>query len=69
MEAQCYESSRANIQFCGPDYVSALHESNCLIILTEWDEFKEYDYNSLIPNMANKPIVYDLRAYMDVKSL
>ena len=35
------------VEFVGTDYRKACEKSNALVILTEWDEYKQLDYDAL----------------------
>ena len=53
----------------GPDFMSACEGASAIAILTEWDDFKTYDYRALSEAMttetattgSNKTL-YDLRS-------
>jgi UDP-glucose 6-dehydrogenase len=46
--------------------IRSIKDSNCIVIATEWDEFKNYDYNEIRENMNSSwAFVYDLRSYID----
>ena len=57
----------------GPDYMSACEGASAIAILTEWDDFKTYDYRALSEAMtivdatadtigSTKKTLYDLRS-------
>ena len=39
----------------------ALNDAHALVILTEWDEFKDLDYQQVYNNMAKPAFVFDGR--------
>ena len=41
------------------------NSSSCIAILTEWDEFITYDWNSLIQNMEKQHVIIDGRNILD----
>lgn len=43
------------------NYFDAIKGSSLAAILTEWDEFKDYDWEDLVKTMKNPSIVYDGR--------
>lgn len=79
MEAQNYTIDKENrqIHFFGNDYKKAVEGCTSLVVLTEWDEFKKYDFSELIQIMkagqnsqsAQKYCIYDFRAYLDVSRI
>ena len=42
-------------------HIDAIKDSSLAAILTEWEEFKTYDWRDLIKKMKNPSIVYDGR--------
>ena len=47
----------------------ALKESHAIAILTEWDEFKTYDWNTIYQNMYKPAFVFDGRNILDANTL
>jgi UDPglucose 6-dehydrogenase len=47
-----------------PDLISALDGSDCMVIMTEWSEFKDLDYLSAY-NIMRTPIIVDTRNILD----
>ena len=45
----------------------AIDDSHALIILTEWDEFKEYDYTRFFESMFKPAFLFDGRNILDRK--
>lgn len=56
-----------DVQYCR-DVEEALRESDCLCLLTEWQEFIELDWAKVFTWMRN-PLVMDARNVLDVKQL
>ena len=52
------------MEFCGNDIERAVNGAKAILIMTEWDCFKEYDYRSLCVLMTKRTI-YDFRCFMD----
>lgn len=48
-----------DIQYCRSAYEAA-SKSDCLLILTEWNEFKELDFNKIKKSMS-QPVIVDAR--------
>lgn len=53
-----------NIDFADSVITSA-KDADCILILTEWPEFKNLDYNVLADNMKSK-IIFDYRNILDI---
>ena len=47
------------------DPIEASKEAHAIAILTEWDEFKEYDWNTIYKNMLKPAFVFDGRRLLD----
>jgi UDPglucose 6-dehydrogenase len=43
--------------------------AHCLCVLTEWDEFKDYDYEKIYKSMAKPAFVFDGRNLLDADKL
>lgn len=56
-----------NIEFCNSKY-DVLNDSNSLIIVTEWNEFKSPDFNEIHDRLKNK-IIFDGRNQFDKELL
>ena len=48
----------------GKDALAVARDSHCLMILTEWDEFKTLDYKKLLAVMK-QPLLFDGRNLLD----
>jgi len=55
--------------FIYKSYKEALNESHAVAVLTEWDEFKTYDWNSIYVNMYKPAFVFDGRNILDSEKL
>lgn len=51
------------------DPYEASKDSHAIAILTEWDEFKTYDWNRIYKNMNKPAFVFDGRGILDTKML
>ena len=50
--------------------MSAVQDANCIVIMTEWDEFINYDYKQIRDAMsANSVTLYDLRSYLNLEKI
>jgi UDP-glucose 6-dehydrogenase len=47
---QCENTNK--ITFCGDDYQNAVQGADCIVIMTEWDEFKEYNFKEIRESMS-----------------
>ena len=47
----------------------ACHQSHAIAILTEWDEFKTYDWKKIYDNMLKPAFVFDGRNLLDKKEM
>jgi len=56
-----------NVAFCG-DVYSVCRGADCLLIATEWDEFKNLDFIR-VKKLLNRPIIIDGRNLFDPKDL
>ena len=52
-----------------PDAISACDGAHALAILTEWDEFKSLDYESIYKKMAKPAFIFDGRNILDHAAL
>ena len=50
---------RPDVQYCKDSY-AACKGSDCLLVLTEWNEFKELDLKK-VKKLLNQPVVVDGR--------
>ena len=55
--------------FVHKDYYKALNNSHSIAVLTEWDEFTTYDWNSIYQNMYKPAFVFDGRNILDANVL
>ena len=55
--------------FVHKDYNEALNNSHAIAVLTEWDEFTTYDWNSIYQNMYKPAFVFDGRNILDANAL
>tara|TARA_R110002049_G_scaffold51245_3_gene145055 strand:- start:142 stop:1539 length:1398 start_codon:yes stop_codon:yes gene_type:complete len=62
------DENRDLLKVCSDPY-EASKESHAIAILTEWDEFKTYDWNRIYNNMLKPAFVFDGRGILDTKGL
>ena len=55
--------------FVHKDYNEALNNSHAIAIITEWDEFITYDWNTIYQNMYKPAFVFDGRNILDANVL
>jgi UDPglucose 6-dehydrogenase len=55
--------------FVHKDYNEVLNNSHAIAILTEWDEFINYDWNTIYQNMYKPAFVFDGRNILDANAL
>ncbi len=55
------------VEFCKDEYAVA-KGSDCLAVLTEWDEFKELDFKR-VKKLLNQPVIVDGRNIYDPKQM
>jgi UDPglucose 6-dehydrogenase len=55
------------VKFCRDAYEASRH-SDCLLVLTEWDEFKELDFRR-VKKLLRRPLIIDGRNIYDASSL
>ncbi|WP_166960011.1 UDP-glucose 6-dehydrogenase [Yeosuana marina] len=51
------------------DPYKASKDSHAIAVLTEWDEFKTYDWQKIYDNMNKPAFVFDGRGILDIKAL
>ena len=56
-----------NIEFCS-DVYDAAKSADCIVLMTEWNEFKEVDWNKIKKEMV-QPFLLDGRNIYDPKKL
>ena len=69
------KNTSGQIRYFANDYASAVQGCQAIVMMTEWDEFKSYDYCKLAElmeeqfdeqNLAVELSFYDLRSYIDL---
>ncbi|MDF1824535.1 MAG: UDP-glucose 6-dehydrogenase [Verrucomicrobiales bacterium] len=58
------EAGDENIQVC-PDAAAAVEGANAILVLTEWDEFKDLDFEALFESMVKPAWIFDGRNLLD----
>ena len=65
-------STAGRVEFVGDDRLKAAQGASALLILTEWDQFKTYDYEEMMSQMsetAGPKTLYDFRQLMSKEFL
>lgn len=62
------EENRNRVSVVSDPY-DAMHKAHAVAILTEWDEFKDYDWNKVYDGMMKPAFIFDGRAILDQKAL
>lgn len=68
MNSRSSEENRTLLTVQNNPY-EASKESHAIAILTEWDEFKTYDWQRIYNNMHKPAFVFDGRGIIDMKTL
>ena len=63
----CYLKDNANVEYCDSKY-TVLVDSDALILVTEWKEFRQPDFIEIKKRLKN-PIIFDGRNQYDMDSL
>ena len=58
----------ANVEYCNDPYVVA-EGAHAVLIMTEWNEFKDYDYERIFKSMKKPAFIFDGRNILDHKAL
>jgi UDPglucose 6-dehydrogenase len=56
------------LEICNEPY-EACKDAHAIAILTEWDEFKDYNWERIYDNMAKPAFVFDGRNILDIAKL
>lgn len=48
-----------------PDHMEAARDAHAICVLTEWDEFKAYDYQAIYDSMVKPAFIFDGRNVLD----
>ncbi|NNF19276.1 MAG: hypothetical protein HKN61_05825, partial [Flavobacteriaceae bacterium] len=51
------------------DPYEACKDAHAVAVLTEWEEFKDYDWNRIYDNMQKPAFIFDGRGILDKKLL
>lgn len=68
LDTRISEENRKGIEVTGDSY-EACKDSHAIAILTEWDEFKTYDWQKIYDNMLKPAFVFDGRNILDKEQL
>lgn len=70
----CEDEGRSNLTldnqvFAYNDPYAAMHSAHAIALLTEWDEFKTYDWQAIYNNMLKPAFLFDGRNILDIVKL
>ncbi|VDN58994.1 unnamed protein product [Dracunculus medinensis] len=65
----CTEETASKLVTVAADPYEAAVDSHALVILTEWDEFRDYDYRRLYNSMKQPASIFDGRLIIDQKKM
>lgn len=68
LETRSEQGSTKNVQFFYDPY-EASKDAHAIAILTEWDEFKDYDWNKIYKSMKKPAFIFDGRNILDGEML
>jgi len=60
--------NKNSLTYCDEPYI-ACQDSHAIAVITEWDEFKSFDWERIYQSMMKPEKVFDGRNILDVKSL
>ncbi|AWG22195.1 UDP-glucose 6-dehydrogenase [Flavobacterium faecale] len=66
-EARIQSKLKQIVVYTNP--MEAMHQAHAIAVLTEWDEFKTYDWATIYTNMYKPAFVFDGRNILDVPTL
>jgi UDPglucose 6-dehydrogenase len=58
----------ADIKFCSDPYLTVI-DTHAILIMTEWEEFKDYDYEKIFKSMKKPAFIFDGRNILDHHAL
>jgi UDPglucose 6-dehydrogenase len=68
LDSRTTKENRALLKVENDPY-KASKSSHAIAVLTEWDEFKTYDWQRIYDNMNKPAFVFDGRGILDIKAL
>ena len=68
LETRSDEENKRLLTVDSDPYVAS-QESHCVAVLTEWDEFKSYDWKKIYDNMLKPAVIFDGRSILDREKL
>lgn len=68
LESRTPEANKKGITVFEDAY-QACHEAHAIAVLTEWDEFREYDWQKIYDNMKKPAFIFDGRNVLDSEKL
>ncbi len=67
LETRSSDENRTYLKVCDDPY-TAMKDSHAVAIVTEWDEFKTYDWNTIYKDMLKPAFLFDGRMLLDAES-
>lgn len=68
LESRLPEENKKQLKAYNTPY-EACHEAHAIAVLTEWDEFKSYDWQKIYDQMLKPAFIFDGRNILDQKAL
>lgn len=68
LESRSEEANRKGVQVTSTAY-EACKDAHAIAVLTEWDEFKNYDWQKIYDNMLKPAFVFDGRNILNIEEL
>lgn len=68
LDSRTPEENRQQVTVAGNPY-EACKDAHAIAVLTEWDEFRDYDWKKIYDNMMKPAFVFDGRNILDAKKL
>ena len=68
LNSRSYEKNKQALNFCSDPYL-ACEESHAVVVITEWDEFKTYDWKKIHGSLVKPAKVFDGRNILNIGSL
>ena len=68
LNSRSSNENKKSLHFCS-DHYKACEKSHAIAIITEWDEFKTYDWEKIYTNLMKPANVFDGRNILDKEVL
>lgn len=67
-DARTKKLIETNVKFC-TSHTEAANAAHAIVLLTEWDEFKTYDYTALYEKMVKPAFIFDGRSIINANEM